>query len=180
VGHGGRWPLALEGGNFGCFPALRGSGGENLAIFSACCFFSCYMVCYYYNRHTMKEADRKRVSQLRREAFALMRECEALLTELARPGRMIAGSFYGMRKKCGRAGCRCARGELHGPFPVISISRSGRRSTRSVPRDRADEVRSKAEAYARFQKGLTSLRRKTRRITEIVAQIREACLEDLT
>ena len=127
----------------------------------------------------MQERDRKQLSQLRREAFALLRECEALMAELARPGAMIAGSFYEMHKKCGRAGCRCARGELHGPFPVISISRRGQRSTRSVRRDRVDEVAAKTEAYARFQKGLTAFRRKMTRITEILAEIREANLEDL-
>ena len=126
----------------------------------------------------MKARERNRLSRLRTEAFALLRECRTLLETLAHPGPMIAGSFYEMRKRCGRPGCRCTRGELHGPFPVIAIARDGRRSTRSVPRERSAEVRRKAEAYRAFQRGRRRLQRAMGRLMEIVTEIREAHRED--
>ena len=122
--------------------------------------------------------DSIRLSQLRREAVRLLRECETVLGVLMRPGGMIAGSFYGMRKRCGRPGCRCARGELHGPFPVIAMSRDGRRTTRSVPRGRAAEVRRRAERYRAFQRRRRRLQAAMRRIVEIVTEIGEAHLEE--
>ena len=126
----------------------------------------------------MKADNRMKQSQLRREVFALLRECKTLLMKLAHPPAMVAGSFYEMHKKCGRPGCRCTRGELHGPFPVIAIARGGRRSTRSVPRDRVAEVRRRVEAYRAFQQRRRRLRSAMRRIMEIVTQIREAHMED--
>ncbi len=126
----------------------------------------------------MSAVDRKKLSELRSEAFALLLECKRLLTKLTHPPAMIAGSFYEMRKKCGRAGCRCTRGELHGPFPVIAVARGGRRSTRWVPRGREAEVRRRAEAYRAFQQRRRRLRRAMGRIVEIVTEIREAHLED--
>lgn len=118
------------------------------------------------------------MSQLRSEAFALLRECKTLLTKLAHPAPMVAGSFYQMYKQCGRAGCRCTRGELHGPFPVIAIARGGQRSTRSVPRDRAAELRRRAGAYRAFQQRRRRLQSAMRRLLDIVTEIREASLED--
>ena len=140
-------------------------------------FCSCNLVCLWYNSHTMRARDRERLSQRRREAFRLLRACEGLLRELARPGPMMAGSFYEMYKQCGRPGCRCTRGELHGPFPVIAIARGGRRSTRSVRRDRVAEVRSRTEAYRAFQQKRRRLNQLMKRIAEIVTEIRDAHLE---
>ena len=130
--------------------------------------------------HTMTERSqhRERVSRLRQEAVSLLRDCRRLLQELLQPGPMIAGSFYQMYKKCGRPGCRCTRGDLHGPCPVISIARKGRRSTRSVPRDRQDEVRRRAESYRSFQRKRRRLREMFRRLERIVEDIREAHLVD--
>lgn len=126
----------------------------------------------------MQGKDRRHLSRLRREAFGLLRQCDALLRELARPKAMIAGCFYEMHKKCGRPTCRCVRGELHGPFPVIAIARGGGRSTRSVPRARADMVRRKAEAYRVFQRKRRRLRDAMTRIVEILGEIRDAHLEE--
>jgi hypothetical protein len=125
----------------------------------------------------MSVRDSIRLSRLRREAFRLLRECETLLGELMHPGGMIAGSFYGMRKRCGRPGCRCGRGRLHGPFPVIAMSGGGRRTTRSVPRERAAEVGRRAQRHRLFQRRRRRLQAAMRRIVEIVAEIRQAHLE---
>jgi len=126
----------------------------------------------------MKRGDEKRLSQRRAEAFALLRECEGLLEELVRPGPMMPGCFYGMYKKCGRAGCRCERGELHGPYPVIAATRGGRRSTRSVPADRVREVQARTEAWRGFQRKRRRLDGAMRRIAEIVKEIRDASVEE--
>jgi len=126
----------------------------------------------------MRRREKKRLSRLRAEAFRLLGECEALLKDLARPGPMMAGSFYQMYKKCGRSGCRCTRGELHGPFPVISMARHGHRWTRSVPRDRVAEVRRRTDAYRTFRRQRRRLQSAMGRIVEIVAEIRKAHLED--
>ena len=127
---------------------------------------------------TKRQASKRTLSKLRQEASRLGQECRQLLPALLRPPPMIAGSFYEMYKKCGRANCRCAEGQLHGPFPVISFARGGQRSTRSVPRDRVGPVRDRAEAYRTFQRRRARLREAMDRIHQIVVTIREAYVED--
>lgn len=127
----------------------------------------------------LTKTERERISRLRREAAGLLAQCERLVSELLHPGAMMAASFYQMYKKCGRAGCRCTQGELHGPFPVISMSRKGRRSTRSVPRDRQEEVRRLTEGYRAFQRKRLKLRSIFSRIERIVEDIRDAHLVEL-
>jgi hypothetical protein len=127
---------------------------------------------------TRRRRKKDDLSKLRQEAGRSLEECHKLLRQLLRPGRMIAGSFYEMYKKCGRANCRCAFGELHGPYPVISFARGGRRWTRSVPRNREQDVRARAEAYRQFRHRRARLRQAMKRIDEIVRSIRDAHVED--
>lgn len=54
---------------------------------------------------------------------------------------VIAGSLQNQRRRCGKEGCRCARGELHGPYLYLSL-RAGRRTQMLyVPAELADQVR---------------------------------------
>ena len=36
---------------------------------------------------------------------------------------LLRGSLLSQQRRCGKAGCRCARGELHGPYTYLSIGR---------------------------------------------------------
>ena len=54
---------------------------------------------------------------------------------------VVAGSLQEQRRRCGKEGCRCARGELHGPYLYLSL-RVGRRTRMLyVPAELADQVR---------------------------------------
>ncbi|MGH3635336.1 MAG: DUF6788 family protein [Mycobacterium sp.] len=54
---------------------------------------------------------------------------------------VIAGSLQEQRRRCGKEGCRCMRGELHGPYQYLSL-RVGRRTRMIyVPAEVAGQVR---------------------------------------
>ncbi|MGH9188692.1 MAG: DUF6788 family protein [Acidimicrobiales bacterium] len=55
---------------------------------------------------------------------------------------VLQGSVVSQGRRCGKEGCRCARGELHGPYVYLSLGR-GRADSRLlyVPSSLADEVR---------------------------------------
>jgi hypothetical protein len=54
---------------------------------------------------------------------------------------VIVGSLQEQRRRCGKEGCRCARGELHGPYLYLSL-RVGRRTRMLyVPAELAEGVR---------------------------------------
>jgi hypothetical protein len=45
---------------------------------------------------------------------------------------VLLGSLVEQMRRCGKAGCRCAAGELHGPYAFLSHKR-GRRGLKYVP-----------------------------------------------
>ena len=71
------------------------------------------------------------------------------------PALILRGSLITLRRKCGRTGCRCARGELH-VTPALSYSVSGvtqmvMLSTEMLPRVEA--------ALTRYQRAQAALER---------------------
>ena len=64
-----------------------------------------------------------------------------LAEALADPGVSLKGSLVSQMRRCGKEGCRCAQGELHGPYVYLSISRGSDRRLLYVPAELADVVR---------------------------------------
>ena len=80
----------------------------------------------------------------------LRRRRDQLAAGLPRAAAFLAGSLAGQRRRCGKEGCRCARGELHGPYAYLSVA--GRMVY--VPAVLADAVRARLEVTTRLQAAL--------------------------
>ena len=62
---------------------------------------------------------------------------------------LIAGSVVEQGRRCGKEGCRCTRGELHGPYTYVVLPRAGGRTrTVYVPAGAAEAVRRGAAVSA--------------------------------
>jgi hypothetical protein len=62
---------------------------------------------------------------------------------------LIAGSVVEQGRRCGKEGCRCATGELHGPYTYVVLPRAGGRTrTVYVPAAAAEVVRRGAAVSA--------------------------------
>lgn len=70
---------------------------------------------------------------------------------------IIAGSLQTQRRRCGKEGCRCARGELHGPYLYLSLRVGGRTQMLYVPAELADQVRQAVTANAEVQAALAEI-----------------------
>jgi hypothetical protein len=55
--------------------------------------------------------------------------------------QVLAGTLTGQGRRCGRPGCRCADGELHGPYAYFTPLPAGRGRARYVPAALAGVVR---------------------------------------
>ena len=77
---------------------------------------------------------------------------DRLAAGLPRAAAFLAGSLVEQRRRCGKEGCRCARGELHGPYAYLSVA--GRMVY--VPAVLADAVRAHLE-IARLQEALEEI-----------------------
>jgi hypothetical protein len=78
---------------------------------------------------------------------------------LARLLPMVSGSLVEQYVTCGKAGCRCARGQKHGPLYYLYWKEQGKSRSLYVPRDKVAELRRQIQNYRRFQKKLTALLR---------------------
>ena len=78
---------------------------------------------------------------------------EALVAGLPRAAAFLAGSLVEQRRRCGKEGCRCTRGELHGPYAYLSVA--GRMIY--VPATLADAIRSRLEISARLREVLEEI-----------------------
>jgi hypothetical protein len=78
---------------------------------------------------------------------------DRLAADLPRAAQFLAGSLVEQRRRCGKEGCRCTRGELHGPYVYLSVA--GRMVY--VPATLAGAVRSRLEISARLRAALEEI-----------------------
>src|SRR5262245_46258638 len=91
------------------------------------------------------------VRQLRARRRRLARSLPAV-------ARHLAGSVVEQGRRCGKEGCRCATGELHGPYTYVVLPRvEGRTPTLYVPAAAADAVRAGAAISARVRDALEEI-----------------------
>ena len=46
----------------------------------------------------------------------------ALTARLPEAGGFLPGTLVEQRRKCGKEGCRCTEGELHGPYTYLQVA----------------------------------------------------------
>jgi hypothetical protein len=70
---------------------------------------------------------------------------------------VIAGSLQNQRRRCGKEGCRCARGKLHGPYLYLSLRVGGRTQMLYVPAELAGQVRQAVTANTEVQAAMAEI-----------------------
>ena len=92
------------------------------------------------------------LSRLRQKLWRAYAALARTLRQLHRAQPMVQGSFYLLRRKCGKPNCRCASGQLHASW-VLTRSQAGQDRIYSVPKDQRARVRRWALEYRRYQRG---------------------------
>jgi len=71
----------------------------------------------------------------------LRRQRRSLVRKLPDMQQILRGSLITRYKRCGKPGCKCARGRGHGPKYYLSVGQRGQRPQMDyVPQDRCDQV----------------------------------------
>ena len=82
----------------------------------------------------------------------LRRIRDELRGELASIGDFRPGALVEITRKCGKAGCRCARPEDPGHRGwTLARSVRGKRVNRGIPRDAVEQTRAQVAEHARFK-----------------------------
>ena len=96
-------------------------------------------------------SDKKKFSQLRQSLQRLSDEVRQLINPFFSDKPVIKGSVYELKTKCGKPGCKCAKGELHHRM-VVSASEKGKTKLRAIPHGFLVEVQAKVRRYQELRR----------------------------
>jgi len=118
------------------------------------------------------------ISILRKTIYLLERQRQRAITYLLNPKDMVSGSIYATYKKCGNKRCRCAKGELHGPFNYISKRVDGKTILTFVRRADERQVIKEAGHYRDYIKAMARLNGLDKKIYDSIKKIKETKTKD--
>ena len=81
----------------------------------------------------------------------LLDERTKLLEELANLSCLLHGSWVERYSVCSRSGCKCHRGERHGPRRYLVINEDGRQRPKYVPNSQVEAAQEGLAQYRRLQ-----------------------------
>jgi len=96
-------------------------------------------------------ADKKKFSQLRQSLAGLSNEIRRIVEPFFSDKPVIKGSAYELKTKCGKPGCKCAKGQLHHRM-VLSASEKGKTKLRAIPHGFLVEVQTKVRRYQELRR----------------------------
>jgi hypothetical protein len=102
-------------------------------------------------------------SQIRKRLRKTQKEVSDLLEVVNQRRPLMRGNVYKLRRKCGKARCRCQDGRLHESW-VLSVPEKGGKRMRAVPKGKRMAWEQMAERYRRF-------RRSRARLVKLFAEI---------
>jgi hypothetical protein len=93
-----------------------------------------------------------------------------IVHKIAVPGS-LPGSLHAAFVRCGRAGCRCARGELHGPYWRYQWREHGRTRRRYVRQADAARLHTELGVWRAEHPSLNSLRRQLTELRRLARRL---------
>jgi hypothetical protein len=97
------------------------------------------------------KGDREKFSQLRQNLLHLANEIRGLVEPFFSDRPVIKGTVYELKRRCGKPGCKCARGQLHARM-VVSASEGGKSRLRVIPHGFVVEVQRKVRRYQELRR----------------------------
>jgi len=118
------------------------------------------------------------ISAIKKKIYFLEKQRQKKLAYLLNPKDMIAGSIYTTYKKCGNKNCRCAEGDLHGPFFYLSRKIDGKTKLTFVRRADEDSIEEKAKNYRKYTKAVADLGKLNLKVYDNIKKIKEVKTKD--
>ena len=112
-------------------------------------------------------------AELRKQIQKRQHELGDLLRGLKQRRPLIHGSVYKLKRKCGKAVCRCQEGHLHESW-VLSVPEKGRKRLRIVPEGKRLRWQQMADRYRRFRRGRAQLVKLFAEILRLVDEMERA------
>ena len=113
------------------------------------------------------------ISRIRQHVARLVRQRQAAERRLLGRSELLKGTLLEVKRTCGKAGCKCAKGDKHLCYQ-LSASIEGRTKTRNVPREHLAKVKDLTENYRRFRQARATWVRLNVQMIEMVNQLETA------
>lgn len=97
----------------------------------------------------LNQAKGMTAAKLRQKKFQLLRT-------LTLPPEALPGSLSLTHRRCGTAGCRCARGEGHAQW-LLTYMAQGKKRVEWIPREWVEEVQRRVQAGKAFKGALAEV-----------------------
>jgi len=126
-----------------------------------------------------KKADREKFSRFRQTLLHLAQEVRRLVEPFFSDQPVIKGTVYELKRRCGKPGCRCARGELHTRM-VVSASEGGKTRLQVIPKGFLVEVQAKVRRYQEHRRARARLGEIYRKMLKVIDQMEAMRREELS
>ena len=124
------------------------------------------------------KADREKFSQLRQTLLRLASEIKGLVEPVFSDRAVIKGTVYELKRRCGKPGCKCARGELHARM-VVSASEGGKTRLQVIPKGFLVEVQGKVRGYRELRRVRARLGEIYQKMLKVIDQIEAMRREEM-
>ena len=112
------------------------------------------------------------ISRCRQELKDLLAKQEKEVDAILGVRGLIKGGIYKTKTKCGKKGCRCAKGELHTIW-VLYRSENGKTETRSIKEEDVYEYGHYTDDYQKYRQAraaLVKLHRKQLMLVDLIEE----------
>ena len=125
-----------------------------------------------------RKGDREKFSQLRQSLLHLADEIRGLIEPCFSDRPVIKGTVYELKRKCGKPGCKCAQGQLHGRM-VVSASEGGKTRLRVIPHGFLVEVQRKVRRYQELRQVRARLGEIYRKMVKVMDEMEAMRREEI-
>jgi hypothetical protein len=123
-------------------------------------------------------ANKKKFSQLRQSLAGLANEIRRIVEPFFSDKPVIKGSVYELKTKCGKPGCKCAKGQLHSRM-VLSASEKGKTRLRVIPHGFLVELQTKVRCYQELRRARGRLVEAHKEILKVMDQMEAMRREEM-
>jgi hypothetical protein len=125
------------------------------------------------------KADQEKFSRLRQSLLHLADEIKGLVEPFFSDRPVTKGTVYELKRRCGKSGCKCARGELHARM-VVSASEGGKTRLQVIPHGFFVEVQVKVRRYQELRRVRARLGEIYRKMLRVMDQMEAMRREELS
>ena len=125
------------------------------------------------------KSQREKYSRLRQSLLHRASEIKGLIEPFFSDRPVIKGTVYELKRRCGKPGCKCARGELHMRM-VVSASEGGRTRLQVIPPGFLVEVQAKVRRYQELRRARARLGELYRKMLKGIDQMEGMRREELS